>query len=74
MLDLFKESIHHLPRTDSGSALYLGHTDSYDVMLAVVDGEFRVYRYEYWDEDDIRNDYPNGEWRDYIRAYFPLGY
>lgn len=72
MLDLFKESIHHLPRTDSGSALYLGNTDGLDVMLAVVDGEFRVYCYEFWDEDDIRRDYAEEEWRDYIRGYFPM--
>lgn len=74
MLDLFKTNIKHLPRTDSGSALFLWYTDGYDVMLAVVDGEFRIYRYEYWDENDIRRDYAEGEWRDYISGYFPVAY
>ena len=73
MIDLFDNAIKHLPeiKIPSENMLYLWYTDNYDVRLVVEEWEFRVYNYEYWSWDSIRDgDHEDEEWWGSINNYF----
>lgn len=63
MINLFDKTVKHIPKKHISrhDCMYLGYVDSYCVWLVVEEWEFRIYNYEEWREEDLRDH----EWEDW---------
>lgn len=63
MVYLFDKTVKNIPKKhiSKEDCMYLGYVDSYCVWLVVEEWEFRIYNYEEWREEDLRDH----EWEDW---------
>ena len=73
MDSLFEDQIRHLPKAtiSKEDSYYLGYVDGCDVRLVVEEWEFRIYNYERWSYDSIREwDHEDESWWGDCCIYF----
>ena len=71
MTQLFDDEIPHIPKKTIKDLIYLWYCDWYEAWLCVEDWEFRIYNYEWWGHDRLRDWwYEDETWRAWADNYF----
>lgn len=71
MIQLFDDEIPHIPKKTIKDLIYLWFCDWYEAWLCVEDWEFRIYNYEWWCHDSLRDWwYEDETWWAWADNYF----
>ena len=71
MTQLFDDEIPHIPKKTIRDLIYLWYCDWCEAWLCVEDWEFRIYNYEWWCHESLRDWwYEDETWRAWADNYF----